>query len=121
MSQSLVMGLHLNVMEVATASSTQGGDKNVAPSGNLKRAKTGVGHLIVGMAFSGKGSFVSRILLTRWMRLASRDLQGLPNNSPMELSWAWQPMNVPTMKIFLRKFIHAKMPILVSLACQLGF
>ncbi|PQP99449.1 hypothetical protein Pyn_13830 [Prunus yedoensis var. nudiflora] len=39
----------------------------------------------------------------------------------MERSWAWQPMNVPTMKIFLRNFLQAKRPILVSLACQLGF
>ncbi|PQP95625.1 hypothetical protein Pyn_12764 [Prunus yedoensis var. nudiflora] len=57
-SQSLVRGLHLNVMEVATASSAQGGDKYTALSGNHKHAKTGVGHLIVsGMAFSGKRSF----------------------------------------------------------------
>ncbi|PQP99599.1 hypothetical protein Pyn_01107 [Prunus yedoensis var. nudiflora] len=45
-------------MEVATASSTQGGDKYAAPSGNQKCAETGVGHLIVsGMAFSSKRSF----------------------------------------------------------------
>ncbi|CAL9031562.1 unnamed protein product [Prunus brigantina] len=45
-------------MEMATASSAQGDDKYVAPSGNQKRAKIGVGHLIVsGMDFSGKHSF----------------------------------------------------------------
>ncbi|CAL2265264.1 unnamed protein product [Prunus armeniaca] len=95
-SQSLVRGLHLNAMDMATASSAQGDDKFAAPIGSQKRVKIGVGHLI---------------------RLASRGLQDLPNNSPIELSWAWQPMNVPTMKIFLQ----AKRPILVSLACQLGF
>ncbi|KAI5342205.1 hypothetical protein L3X38_010080 [Prunus dulcis] len=57
-SQSLVRGLHLNAIEVATASSAQGGDKYAAPSGNQKCAKTSVGHLIVsGMAFFGKRSF----------------------------------------------------------------
>ncbi|CAL2259406.1 unnamed protein product [Prunus armeniaca] len=72
MSQSRVRGLHLNAIEVATASSAQGNDK---------------------------------ILLTRRRRPASRGLQDLPNNYPMERSWAWQPMNVPTMKIFLRNFL----------------
>ncbi|CAL2253013.1 unnamed protein product [Prunus armeniaca] len=57
----------------------------------------------------------------KWRRLASRGLQGFPNNSPMERSWAWQPMNVPTMKIFLWKFLQAKRLILVFVACQLGF
>ncbi|PQM40335.1 hypothetical protein Pyn_22935 [Prunus yedoensis var. nudiflora] len=58
MSQSLVKGLHLNAIEMATASFAQGDDKYAAPSGNQKRAKTGVGHLIVsGMDFSGKHSF----------------------------------------------------------------
>ncbi|CAL2265208.1 unnamed protein product [Prunus armeniaca] len=46
---------------------------------------------------------------------------GLPDNSPIERSWTWQPMNVPTMKIFLGKFLQAKRPILVSLTCQMGF
>ncbi|PQQ19954.1 hypothetical protein Pyn_05553 [Prunus yedoensis var. nudiflora] len=78
MSQSLVMGLHLNVMEVATASSTQGGDKNVAPSGNLKRAKTGVGHLIVsGMAFSGKGSFCIKDFVNK---VDETSLEGSPRS-----------------------------------------
>ncbi|CAL2239260.1 unnamed protein product [Prunus armeniaca] len=43
-------------MEMTTTSSAQGDEKYVAPSGNQKRAKTGVGHLIVrGMDFSGGG------------------------------------------------------------------
>ncbi|PQQ05194.1 hypothetical protein Pyn_23894 [Prunus yedoensis var. nudiflora] len=72
-------------MEMVTTSSAQGDDKFAAPSRNQKHAKTGVGHLI--------------------RRPTSKGLQDLPNNSPMERSWAWQlmnfPTNVPTMKIFL--------------------
>ncbi|KAI5338096.1 hypothetical protein L3X38_017367 [Prunus dulcis] len=57
-SQSLVMGLHLNVMEIAIASSAQGDDKYAAPSGNQKCAKTGVWYLNVsGMNFFSKHSF----------------------------------------------------------------
>ncbi|CAL9000475.1 unnamed protein product, partial [Prunus brigantina] len=57
-SQSQVRGLHLNAMEMATAFFAQGDDKYAAPSGNQKRAKTSVGHLIVsGMDFFGKHSF----------------------------------------------------------------
>ncbi|CAL8157384.1 unnamed protein product [Prunus armeniaca] len=45
-------------MEMATASSAQGDDKYAAPSRNQKRAKIGVGHLIVsGTGFSRKHSF----------------------------------------------------------------
>ncbi|KAI5323375.1 hypothetical protein L3X38_032447 [Prunus dulcis] len=64
-SQLLVRGLHLNVIEMAIASSAQGDDKYVAPSGNQKNAKTGVGHLIFsGIDFSGKHSFCIEDLLT---------------------------------------------------------
>ncbi|CAL8162167.1 unnamed protein product [Prunus armeniaca] len=57
-SQSLVRGLHLNAMDMATASSAQGDDKFAAPIGSQKRVKIGVGHLIVsGMDFSVKHSF----------------------------------------------------------------
>ncbi|KAI5322411.1 hypothetical protein L3X38_031483 [Prunus dulcis] len=56
--RSLVMGLHLNAMQVTTASFAQGDDKYAAPSGNQKCVKTGVRHLMVsGMAFSSKRSF----------------------------------------------------------------
>ncbi|CAL9012930.1 unnamed protein product [Prunus brigantina] len=57
-SQSLVTGLHLNAMEMTTASSAQRDDKYVVPSGNQMHAKIGVGHLIIsGMDFSSKHSF----------------------------------------------------------------
>ncbi|CAL8138273.1 unnamed protein product [Prunus armeniaca] len=57
-SQSLVKGLHLNVIEVATAFSAQRDDKYAAPNGNQKLAETGVRHLIVsGIYFSSKCSF----------------------------------------------------------------
>ncbi|PQM38489.1 hypothetical protein Pyn_37644 [Prunus yedoensis var. nudiflora] len=35
--------------------------------------------------------------------------------------WLFLLMNIPTMKIFLQKFLQAKRPILVFLTCQLGF
>ncbi|KAI5329034.1 hypothetical protein L3X38_028431 [Prunus dulcis] len=57
-SQSLVRGLRLNAVETTTTSSAQGNDKYAAPSGNQKRVKIGVGHLIVsGRDFSRKHSF----------------------------------------------------------------
>ncbi|KAI5314474.1 hypothetical protein L3X38_043650 [Prunus dulcis] len=109
-------------MKVTTISSAQGDDKYAAPSRNQKPVETGVRHLIVSdMSFLVSVVFVSRILLTRRRRPALRGLPGLHNHSLMEHSWAEQLMNVPTMKIFLRKFLQAKRPILVSLACQLGF
>ncbi|PQQ20199.1 hypothetical protein Pyn_32473 [Prunus yedoensis var. nudiflora] len=77
-------------MEVATASSAQGGDKYAALSGNHKHAKTGVGHLIVsGMAFSGKRSFCIKDFVDK-----AKETRGVSK---------------------------AKRPILISLACQLGF
>ncbi|CAL2248813.1 unnamed protein product [Prunus armeniaca] len=94
-------------MKIATASSAQGDDKYAAPNENQKHAKTGVGHLIVnGMNFSSKHSFCIEDFVDKARRPASRGLQDLPNNSPMERSWAWQLMNVPTMKIFLWNFLQ---------------
>ncbi|PQQ03653.1 uncharacterized protein Pyn_25837 [Prunus yedoensis var. nudiflora] len=115
---SLVRSLHLNAMEIATASFAEGDDKYAAPSGNQKRAKTGVGHLIVsGLDFFGKHSFYIEDFVDK---AEETNLESSPR-SPMERSWAWQPMDVPTMKIFLWNFLQAKRLILVSLACQLGF
>ncbi|CAL8149685.1 unnamed protein product [Prunus armeniaca] len=75
-------------MEVDIASSAQRGDKYAAPSGNQKHAKIGVRHLIVnGMAFSSKCSFCIEDFVDKAERIpASRGLQGLLNNSPMERS-----------------------------------
>ncbi|CAL8155289.1 unnamed protein product [Prunus armeniaca] len=75
-------------MEVATASSNQGGEKYVAPSKNNKRVEIGVGHLTVSdMAFSSKHSICIEDFVDK---VEETNLKG----SPRLRGKSWFPLHV---------------------------
>ncbi|VVA35058.1 Hypothetical predicted protein [Prunus dulcis] len=80
-------------MEVATTSSAQGDDKYAPPSGNQKRTKIGVGHLIVsGMDFSSKHSFYIEDFVAKAKETSLKGLKG-QSWSALLVSWGLDQEN----------------------------